>query len=230
MRISATLSPYVTFVVSFLYSNMFEYALHRWVMHRRWRALSSPFETHTRFHHRIFHNETSYHVRRDEDRAHVLLFTWWQVALWVGSHAPALWTLQWASGLPLFYAGMIGLVVYYGLVEYLHWCMHSSVGRWIERSRIFRSLEAHHRFHHQYWRANFNLILPIGDILFGTFRPAVFLRHPSRRPQREPFTGARTRSVREAVGSIPRGHPILLPYHPEISPNGSNNPLSRRNR
>ncbi len=66
---------------------------------------------------------------------------------------------------------MAALLAYYGLYESLHWCMHNPAGRWIERTRLFRFLDAHHRLRHRVWRINFNVVLPLGDLGFGTFRP-----------------------------------------------------------
>jgi len=162
----------LSFVFSFLYATMLEYVVHRWVMHRPWRVLSMPFRTHTRFHHRIFHGAGAYHVQQKEDGDHIRLFKNWQACLWLGAHVPALWGLQWASSLPVFYGGMLGLAVYTVLYEYLHWFMHSPAGRWVERTRVFRVLDTHHRLHHQLWSTNFNLMLPLGDIVFGTFQRA----------------------------------------------------------
>lgn len=159
-----------SFVGWFLYATMLEYVVHRWVMHRPWRVLSSPFRTHTLFHHRVFREDDTYHVQRNEDRDHIRLLKWWQAGLWLGAHVPVVWGLQWATGWPVFYSGMLGLAVYCVLYEYFHWCMHSPADRWIERMRLFRVLDAHHRLHHQLWSANFSLLLPVVDRVFGTFR------------------------------------------------------------
>jgi len=159
------------FVLFFLYASLFEYALHRWVMHRPWRALPYPYQVHTLLHHRIFHGDEAYRVRHPEDRD-LILFQWWQAPLLLAVHAPLAWGLERASGLPVFWAGMVALAVYYGLYEYLHFCMHAPAGRWIERTRWFQALDARHALHHRRWRTNFNVVLPLGDLAFGTLRPA----------------------------------------------------------
>jgi len=88
----------------------------------------------------------------------------------VGLHAPVLWRVQAASGWPFFWPGLVALASYYGLYEYLHWCMHNPVGRRIERTGIFRYLDANHRLHHACWRLNFNVVCPLADIVLGTYR------------------------------------------------------------
>jgi sterol desaturase/sphingolipid hydroxylase (fatty acid hydroxylase superfamily) len=46
--------------------------------------------------------------------------------------------------------------------------MHNPAGRWVEHRSAFRVLDAHHRLHHRLWRVNFNVVLPIADLAFGT--------------------------------------------------------------
>ena len=53
-------SAAIGFVVAVLYANLFEYAFHRWLMHRLHRYVSQPYETHVRLHHRIFRGDRRY--------------------------------------------------------------------------------------------------------------------------------------------------------------------------
>jgi sterol desaturase/sphingolipid hydroxylase (fatty acid hydroxylase superfamily) len=57
---------------------------------------------------------------------------------------------------------------YYSVYEYLHWCMHLPRKRPVERSGIFFRLNGHHLLHHRYMHKNFNVVLPLADLLFGT--------------------------------------------------------------
>lgn len=166
------------FTLFLLYAGVFEYVFHRWVLHRPSRILPYPYQVHALLHHQVFRGDVTYHVQRKEDRD-VILFQWWQAPLLLAVHVPLVGGAQVLSGLPVFWGGMTALAVYYGLYEYLHWCMHTPAGRWIERSRVFRYLDTRHRLHHQLWRMNFNVVLPIGDLLFGTFRPRIRLHTPS---------------------------------------------------
>ncbi len=177
-NLAATLSACAGFTLFFLYAGLFEYVFHRWVLHRRWRLIPHPYQVHTSLHHRVFRGDAADQVRREENGDRIL-FEWWQGPLLLAIHVPAVWGLQVAGGLPVFWGGMTALAVYYGLYEYLHWCMHTPAGRWIERTRVFGHLDALHRLHHQLWRMNFNVVLPIGDLLFGTFRPGIRLHTPS---------------------------------------------------
>lgn len=168
------------FLLFFLYANLFEYVFHRWIMHRRWRLLPYPWEVHTLLHHEVFGGNATYRVQGEKHRD-AILFEWWQAPLLLAVHAPLVWGAQIASGLPLFWGGMGALATYYALYEYLHWCMHNPAGRWLEGTRLFQHLDAHHRLHHGTWRINFNVVFPLADLLFGTFRPASALPQPAAR-------------------------------------------------
>jgi hypothetical protein len=159
------------FVLGLLYANPFEYGFHRWVLHRRSGLLRHPYQMHALLHHRVFQGDATYHVQHEGDRD-LILFEWWQGLLMLAARAPAVWGLQAISGVPVFWGGMTALAVYYALYEYLHWCMHNPAGRWVEHRSAFRVLDAHHRLHHRLWRVNFNVVLPIADMVFGTFERA----------------------------------------------------------
>jgi len=51
----------------------------------------------------------------------------------------------------------------------LHWCMHLPRQRRVERCGIFFRLNGHHLLHHRYMNKNFNVVLPLADLMLGTF-------------------------------------------------------------
>jgi hypothetical protein len=167
----AILGTVIGFTVFALYAGLFEYVFHRWVLHRPSCALAFPYRMHTAVHHHVFGAGKTYQVQRPEDHG-LILFEWWQPVLLLAGHAPLVWGLQVATGLLVFGGAMAALAGYYGLYEYGHWCMHNPGGRLIERTRVFRFLDAHHRLHHEVWGVNFNVVLPIGDLVFATLRPS----------------------------------------------------------
>jgi sterol desaturase/sphingolipid hydroxylase (fatty acid hydroxylase superfamily) len=46
--------------------------------------------------------------------------------------------------------------------------MHLPRKRHVERSGIFFRLNGHHLLHHRYMNRNFNVVLPLADLCFGT--------------------------------------------------------------
>ena len=62
--------------------------------------------------------------------------------------------------------------IYAALAHYVHPATHLRRGRWFERSAIWMALVARHAKHHKEQRVNFNVVLPIGDLIFGTLARA----------------------------------------------------------
>lgn len=151
------------------WASVFEWNLHRFVMHRPVWHLRRPFERHALVHHHIFKADESYHLSREEDK-HTIPMAWW--------HGPVLIAIEMLPSIVLsFYLGLqvlvisgIVSVIYFSAYEYMHWCMHlpKSQRRLIEQLWIFRLLNGHHLMHHRYQNKNFNVVLPLADWLFGT--------------------------------------------------------------
>jgi len=77
--------------------------------------------------------------------------------------------ISWALGHWGIVAGsFVACSAYFGAYEYMHWCMHLPKSRHIERSGIFFRLNGHHLLHHRYMHKNFNVVLPLADLLLGT--------------------------------------------------------------
>ena len=166
------------FAAVFVYASLFEWTLHRYLMHRA-TFFRYPYRTHALTHHRLFRADASYSLSREED-AHEVPFAFWNAPLLIGLHAPLLWLLGRASGWPVLVPGLLAMSSYYALYESLHWCMHVPKGRRIERTAVFRWLSAHHRAHHRRHDTNLNVVFPLADLLFGTLRPWMRPAVPAR--------------------------------------------------
>jgi sterol desaturase/sphingolipid hydroxylase (fatty acid hydroxylase superfamily) len=78
-----------------------------------------------------------------------------------------IWSLMgWHWGIVI--GSTIACCAYYGAYEYMHWCMHLPKKRNIERSGIYFRLNGHHLLHHRYMHKNYNVVLPLADLLLGT--------------------------------------------------------------
>ncbi len=155
-------------VVAAVYASVFEWILHRYLMHRPFGKFRYPYERHALVHHRVFRADHTYHLIHEKD-ARTIPMAWWNgpVLIAVGIQPfilAALLSGQWGL---LCGAGIV-CVAYYGAYEYLHWCMHLPRKRAVERSGIFFRLNGHHLLHHRYMGRNFNVVLPLADLLFGT--------------------------------------------------------------
>lgn len=156
------------FIFGTLVSSFFEWALHRFCMHRPVGSWRYPFERHALIHHRIFRADHTYHLIREDDK-HTIPMAWWNgpvlIAVCVLPFVVAsLWTQRWG----LLCGAVVACTLYYGAYEYMHWCMHLPKRRHVERSGIFFRLNGHHLLHHRYMHRNFNVVLPLADLLLGT--------------------------------------------------------------
>ena len=164
------------FAAGVLADSLFEWAFHRYVMHRNLKWFRYPFEKHTRVHHHVFKADDSYHLLDEADKVTVPM-AWW--------NGPALISLVQVPFIPIalwwgHYEFLIGsasaTILYYAAYEYLHWCMHVPKSRKLNRSGIFFRLNGHHLLHHRYMNKNFNVVCPMADMLFGT----LLVRSPVR--------------------------------------------------
>jgi hypothetical protein len=151
-----------------VWASFFEWALHRFVMHRPVGPFRYPFERHTLVHHRVFKADATYHLCDPRDKKTIPMAWWNGPALVAVSALPFLTVAavlgQWglAVGAGAAFAG------YYAAYEYLHWCMHLPRRRIVERSGVFFRLNGHHLLHHRYQHKNFNVVLPLADLCLGT--------------------------------------------------------------
>jgi hypothetical protein len=155
-------------VIGTFFDSFFEWALHRYVMHRKLGWLEYSFQRHALVHHRVFQADNTYHLIDEEDKKTVPM-AWWNgpllIALGQVPFAAASWFLGNAG---LVCGSLLAGCLYYAAYEYMHWCMHIPRKRTVERSGLFFRLNGHHLLHHRYMNRNFNVVLPLADLCLGT--------------------------------------------------------------
>ncbi len=141
--------------------------LHKYVMHRPVGPFRYPFQAHAIVHHGTFKADHSYHLQDEADK-HTVPMAWWNApVMWLLHIGPVL-LFQHLLGQPVAIGLLGAMILYYATYEYLHWCMHIPRNRKLERSGLFFRLNGHHLLHHRYMHKNFNVVLPLFDVLFGT--------------------------------------------------------------
>ena len=168
------------FIASIVYASIFEWILHKYWMHKPigifGMKIRYPFEKHALTHHKIFKADHSYHLQKDEDKWTIPM-AWWNGPIlilvaslpWIGFDYlfsflfPYFFSFRFMAIIPT-----LTISAYYGTYEYLHWCMHLPKKRRLEKSWLFWFLNGHHILHHRYMDMNYNVVLPIADILFQT--------------------------------------------------------------
>lgn len=156
------------FVFAVLFASFFEWTLHRFLMHKPFLGFSYAYQAHALVHHKTFNYDHTYHLVKEEDKWTIPM-AWW--------NGPVLIMLCMIPVVPLsvvfggWWVAATSFVTfcgYYGTYEYLHWCMHLPKARRLEKSWVFRRLNAHHLLHHRYMGKNFNVVLPLADLLLGS--------------------------------------------------------------
>ena len=151
-----------------VFGTFFEWALHKYVMHRPVGSFRYAFHAHAVVHHQTFKADHTYHLQKEEDKETIPM-AWWNgpVLILIGITPFAL--LSWAIGEWSFVlGGFLAFSSYYGTYEYIHWCMHLPKARRVEKPWWFRRLNGHHLLHHRYMHKNFNVVLPLADLVLGT--------------------------------------------------------------
>lgn len=146
-----------------LWSSVCEWILHRYVMYRVSFRFRYAYEAHAKVHHNIYKSDNSYHVQRGDDGKKIAMAKWNGIVISILAGIPMIVFGYW-----MFILAFIISMSYYGVYEFMHWCMHMPKRRSMEYMMWFRKLNGHHLLHHRYVNKNYNVVLPFGDLIFGT--------------------------------------------------------------
>ena len=164
----------LAFFVGVVQSSLFEWAFHRYWLHRPWLP-KDCFTQHTLIHHQLCKFDDTFHVE-EEEQHEALTFMWWGGPVLIAINL-APWVLLSvvlnASGFELPYLAFLItfasiMAIYYAGYEGLHYLMHKPTFPFVERSRYFQFIKRHHRIHHVYMNRNLNVLLPLADLMLGT--------------------------------------------------------------
>jgi hypothetical protein len=162
----------IAIVVGVLHSTLFEWIYHRYWLHRPWLP-AQMFTAHTLVHHQLCKHEDTFHITEPEQEE-AMTFQWW-----AGFVLIAINMVPWAIVALIFnHTGYPGwtvmatvgatIYVYYLAYEGFHYLMHNPRWPWIENAGFFQFIKKHHRLHHVYMGKNFNVVLPLADLVLGT--------------------------------------------------------------
>lgn len=155
----------------FIAGNFVEWAMHRYVMHRRIDvyALRAIYERHTRQHHQYF---TDNEVTIDSTREFRIVFFPWRVLATLGVGGL---TLGYIASLVINanagYILFITMVAQYLIYETFHYCCHVHDNWFVRNIPFINTIRRHHTAHHNLgimMKYNMNLTFPIADWAMGT--------------------------------------------------------------
>ena len=152
-----------------LYTQLVEYAWHRFPMHRPMPLLRQVRRNHLE-HHRIFYGER-FQVRSGWELGHIAGRPWAFPILFFAHYVVLVGWLPPAE----LVAFLLGAVLHYVVFELTHWLTHledNALDRLIARIPLVSEIRAyqieHHRWHHEVPELAFNFNPPyLGDRLFG---------------------------------------------------------------
>lgn len=189
----------IGFMGGIVFGSCFEWVLHRYFMHKPVAGWRYPFERHTLVHHRIFRADHTYHLVEEKDK-HTIPMAWWNGPVIVAvCQIPFLVAAVLSRKWGMLCGAAVACTLYFAAYEYLHWCMHLPRQRHVERSGIFFRLNGHHLLHHRYMHKNFNVVLPLADVLFGTLLLRSRVSFPQARGPAVPDVQPRVRPQIAAV-------------------------------
>jgi hypothetical protein len=154
----------------YVFANVVEYLVHRYLMHVPRRGLGRLYKRHTGQHHRFFTHEA---MTTDSARDFaIILFPPFVVVFFLGLIAtPVALALAWLAGPD---AGLLfGMVAlsYFLFYEWMHLASHLPPASLLGRMPGVGFVREHHRAHHDPRRMrhyDFNITLPLTDWLAGT--------------------------------------------------------------
>ena len=164
---------------AFLGANVFEWWIHKYVMHRPLKGLMGIYKRHTLAHHQFFTDaEPTIDTTRD---FRITFFPPYALVTFIAISIPpalALGFLWSANAGWLLMCTTVGMYLNY---EFFHWGCHVRDDRVIRHVPLMNTIRRHHIAHHNtalMMERNFNLTYPIADWFFGTSDLACgLLRH-----------------------------------------------------
>ncbi|MCW5626784.1 MAG: fatty acid hydroxylase family protein [Burkholderiales bacterium] len=155
----------------FLFSNLFEWWIHKYVMHRLVDvfALRAIYDRHTRQHHQYF---TDGEMTVDSTREfRIIFFPWRAMATFMAFGTPFALLLGWAVNPNAGYILMVTIIGQYLIYETFHYCCHVHENAFVRHMPFVNTIRRHHTAHHNQglmMERNMNLTFPIADWLMGT--------------------------------------------------------------
>ena len=156
------------FFVWFAYGSFFEWWFHKNLFHSP-KLIRATYEAHDRVHHVNYGDKESYDLpcATDPNGEHISM-DWFALPVFVGVHFPIIFAVQWLTGIPMVWGGCLAIGVYYVMYETVHYYMHIPRNRAIERMKLYKFLNEHHRIHHKYVNKNLNVLIPLADMVMKT--------------------------------------------------------------
>jgi len=162
---------WLTVIPVALAGNFVEWAMHRYVMHRKIDvfALRAIYDRHTRQHHQYF-TDTDFTI--DTVKEFRIVFFPWRLLAVLGVAGTILgYIASKIFNANVGYIVFITMVGHYVLYETFHYCCHIKENAFVRNMPFINTIRRHHAAHHNMgimMHKNMNLTFPIADWLMNT--------------------------------------------------------------
>ncbi|MCE7872937.1 hypothetical protein DYH09_21505 [bacterium CPR1] len=169
------------FTFSLLLASFLEWFIHKYFMHTTlW--LPVAVERHAVKHHAERRAPGKFIAAEDELEEYHLFETSAMPMVWM-LHFPVFGLVYLGWGPWASFGCALGTALYMVAYEMLHWSIHCPDKFWFRNSAWFRFLSEHHRRHHHRSRINYNVVLPLADLVLGTLSFEPVQPEPERKFQ-----------------------------------------------
>ncbi|MGY0219089.1 sterol desaturase family protein [Endozoicomonadaceae bacterium StTr2] len=167
---NVTLREWLVLPLMLLVSNFCEYASHRWLGHKKVGFAKLFYSRHTGDHHSFFlENAMPWQSVRDWRVVLFPVYLIFTFLLFIVLPWGALLYFMVSPNAAFLLA--IGTISGYLFYEVMHFSYHLPDGSFVERVPVWKQLRQLHNLHHRrdvMAKVNFNITLPVFDILLGT--------------------------------------------------------------
>lgn len=168
---NAQLWEWATIPICLFVCNIFEWFLHKHVMHRpqKSKALRAIYNRHTLQHHQFF---TDGEIRfRDHKDWRVTFFPPYALVVFILISIPGAIVLYYVVTPNVGWLFISTTTSVYLIYEFMHFCCHVDENWFVHNMPLVNTMRRHHIAHHNtrlMMEKNMNLTFPISDWLFGT--------------------------------------------------------------
>jgi len=160
---------WLTIPVAFTLANVFEWWIHRYVMHRPIKGFMGIYKRHTLAHHQFF---TDAEPTIDSNRDFRIVFfpPYALAAFMIGTAGPAA-LIHWLGAPNIAWLLLATNTAIYLNYELFHYCCHVKDDSIVRHIPFINTIRRHHIAHHNtaiMMERNFNLTYPVADWFFGT--------------------------------------------------------------
>ena len=157
--------------ITFIVSNIFEWALHKYVMHKpqNFPGARAIYSRHTQQHHQFFSKDEMRFAGAHDWR--VTFFPPYALIVFTLISVPGLLLLSWLFSPNTGWVFIITTTAMYLIYESMHFCCHVGDNFLLRNLPFVNTLRRHHAAHHDQGvmtKVNMNLTFPIADWLFKT--------------------------------------------------------------